>query len=66
MSLFLSALEVGNNVVSMYKMNRWCGEPLKLVVVPTGVFIRNKKGKDVMPTQISHAMCLKVQSIICT
>ena len=39
-----TALELSKNLPSLSYLDRWCGEPVKTVVIPTEVFITNKKG----------------------
>lgn len=46
------ALELVSEPFPLYKMNRWCGEPLKLVVLPTSIFVRNKKGYPVLSKSV--------------
>ena len=50
LSIFPSALEVCSDTVplSKSKVDRWCGEPLKTVVIPTDVFVPNKRGYPVL------------------
>ena len=39
------ALELGVDLPDMdSEVQRWCGEPIHMVIVPTGTFLRNKKG----------------------
>ena len=39
-----AALELTNELLPLYKTNRWFGEPVKLAILPTSAFVSNKKG----------------------
>ena len=39
-----SVLEVGVDLPEPLAMKRWCGEPVKALVLPTNVFLTNRKG----------------------
>jgi len=43
------ALELTADLPSPTKLGRWLGEPVRAVIVPTHVFLRNKKGYPVLP-----------------
>ncbi|KAI0207200.1 Protein arginine N-methyltransferase 5 [Lamellibrachia satsuma] len=38
------ALEVTENLPSSQAIDRWCGEPVKAAILPTSIFLTNKKG----------------------
>ena len=43
-----SALGVNSEEFLMSEVHRWCGEPIKVVLLPTDIFLKNKKGMYVM------------------
>lgn len=43
------ALELSPTLPNISVLDRWCGEPIKVVVVPTDVFLTNRKGYPVLP-----------------
>jgi len=43
--LLHSALELSNVTPPLSILDRWCGEPIRAVILPTDIFIPNKKGK---------------------
>lgn len=62
-------LELNSKMLkSEEKINRWLGEPLKAVMIPTAVFLTNKKGYPVLSKDMQHAVQkffkLNVQFII--
>lgn len=55
---FQVALEMSNDVLSDEEILRWLGEPIELLIVPTHIFVNNKKNYPVLT--IAHkAMALK-------
>ena len=50
------------------KLKRWLGEPVKCLIISTGLFLVNKKGFPVLPRQIQSVIRqfypLRVQFII--
>lgn len=38
------ALEIAAELPSEEKLERWCGEPVKAAILPTSLFLTNKKG----------------------
>lgn len=62
-------LEINSKILkSEDKMDRWLGEPLKAVVLPTSVFLTNKKGYPVLTKEMQASLQkffkLNVQFII--
>ncbi|XP_046413047.1 protein arginine N-methyltransferase 5 isoform X1 [Neodiprion fabricii] len=51
------ALIVSHDIPSADEINRWLGEPLKCLILPTTLFITNKKGYPVLSK--AHQMLLK-------
>lgn len=43
------ALEISADLPSDEEIERWMGEPLRCVIIPTSVFLTNKKGYPVLP-----------------
>ena len=43
-------LELTQDLPSEQELNRWFGEPIKAISVPTSIFIFNKKGFPVLST----------------
>lgn len=62
------ALELTANLPSEEHMFRWAGEPVKCLIIPTSVFLTNKKGFPVLPRAhqsfVKHMLSLNVQFII--
>ncbi|GIL73292.1 hypothetical protein Vretimale_4879 [Volvox reticuliferus] len=48
-NLLGAALLVGPTLPSLASLDRWCGEPVKAILLPTSVFITNKRGYPVLP-----------------
>eukprot|EP00731_Ephydatia_muelleri_P033359 Em0028g34a len=42
------ALELNASVPSKPVVDRWCGEPVKVIIVPTSLFVPNKRGYPVL------------------
>ncbi|XP_059471345.1 protein arginine N-methyltransferase 5 [Neocloeon triangulifer] len=42
------ALELSADIPSAAKVERWLGEPVKCVIIPTSIFLTNKKGYPVL------------------
>ena len=49
------ALEVWSQPVTASLLDRWCGELVKLVVMPTSIFVPNKTGKDTSHVFLQHS-----------
>lgn len=45
---FAEALEIGPDVPSDTVIDKWLGEPIKAAVLPTSIFLTNKKGFPVL------------------
>ncbi|KAK9398216.1 protein arginine N-methyltransferase 5 [Crotalus adamanteus] len=62
------ALEVGPDLPSNDVINRWLGEPIKAAILPTSIFLTNKKGFPVLSKMhqrlIFRLLKLEVQFII--
>uniref|UniRef100_A0A8C6VMT3 Protein arginine N-methyltransferase 5 n=1 Tax=Naja naja TaxID=35670 RepID=A0A8C6VMT3_NAJNA len=62
------ALEVGPDLPSNHIIDRWLGEPIKAAIVPTSIFLTNKKGFPVLSKMhqrlIFRLLKLEVQIII--
>ncbi|KAL7977710.1 hypothetical protein Chor_009659 [Crotalus horridus] len=60
------ALEVGPDLPSNDVINRWLGEPIKAAILPTSIFLTNKKGFPVLSKMHQRLIfrLLKVQFII--
>ncbi|XP_022790017.1 protein arginine N-methyltransferase 5-like [Stylophora pistillata] len=43
------ALEISAELPSEEELERWCGEPIKAAILPTSLFLTNKKGYPVLP-----------------
>ncbi|XP_067052038.1 protein arginine N-methyltransferase 5-like [Acropora muricata] len=43
------ALEISTELPSEEELVRWCGEPVKAAILPTSLFLTNKKGFPVLP-----------------
>lgn len=43
-----TALELPTTLPSDAEIQRWCGEPVKAAIIPTGIFLTNKKGFDLV------------------
>ncbi|KAH0626190.1 hypothetical protein JD844_001023 [Phrynosoma platyrhinos] len=56
------ALEVGPDLPSNHVIDRWLGEPIKAAILPTSIFLTNKKGFPVLSKM--HQRLLEVQFII--
>lgn len=56
------ALEVGPDLPSAEAIDRWLGEPLRAAILPTSIFLTNKKGFPVLsrPHQRLLGRLLKV------
>lgn len=42
------ALEIGADLPSNHVIDRWLGEPIKAAILPTSIFLTNKKGFPVL------------------
>lgn len=42
------ALELSADIPSVANVDRWLGEPIKCLIVPTSIFLTNKKGYPVL------------------
>ncbi|KAI9206931.1 PRMT5 arginine-N-methyltransferase-domain-containing protein [Polychytrium aggregatum] len=51
------ALELPSDLPAQASLNRWFSEPVKCIVLPTSIFLINKKGYPVLPK--SHQMYIK-------
>nr|XP_020665399.1 protein arginine N-methyltransferase 5 [Pogona vitticeps] len=62
------ALEVGPDLPSNHVIDRWLGEPIKAAILPTSIFLTNKKGFPVLSKMhqrlIFRLLKLEVQFII--
>lgn len=45
---FLEAVEIGPDMPSEAVMEKWLGEPIKAAILPTSIFLTNKKGFPVL------------------
>ena len=56
------ALELSADLPSAEVLDGWCGEPVKALVVPTSIFLTNKKGFPVLSRahQAFVKRCFKV------
>ena len=41
-------LELGRDAPSSLSLDRWCGEPVKAIIIPTSVFLTNPAGRPVL------------------
>jgi protein arginine N-methyltransferase 5 len=41
-------MEVGDRLPSEPELTRWLGEPIKTLLIPTSIFLTNKKGYPVL------------------
>ena len=41
-------LEMSADVPTETQQERWCGEPIKSLIIPTSIFLTNKKGFPVL------------------
>ena len=46
--LSLTAIEVGADMPSEAVIDKWLGEPIKAAILPTSIFLTNKKGFPVL------------------
>lgn len=62
------ALEIGADLPSNHVIDRWLGEPIKAAILPTSIFLTNKKGFPVLSKMqqrlIFRLLKLEVQFII--
>ncbi|KAM7321589.1 hypothetical protein ACRRTK_019681 [Alexandromys fortis] len=62
------ALEIGADLPSNHVIDRWLGEPIKAAILPTSIFLTNKKGfpvlSKVQQRLIFRLLKLEVQFII--
>ncbi|KAM6453502.1 protein arginine N-methyltransferase 5 [Liasis olivaceus] len=62
------ALEVGPDLPSNHVIDRWLGEPIKAAILPTSIFLTNKKGFPVLSKMhqrlVFRLLKLEVQFII--
>ncbi|XP_074023342.1 LOW QUALITY PROTEIN: protein arginine N-methyltransferase 5, partial [Numenius arquata] len=62
------ALEVGADLPSAAAIDRWLGEPVKAAILPTSVFLTNKKGFPVLSRLHQRLVCrllkLEVQVVV--
>ncbi|KAM4637181.1 protein arginine N-methyltransferase 5-like isoform 2-T2 [Amazona ochrocephala] len=62
------ALEVGADLPSSAAIDRWLGEPVKAALLPTAVFLTNKKGFPVLSRAHQRLLCrllkLEVQVVL--
>lgn len=42
------ALEISTELPSEEELVRWCGEPVKAAILPTSLFLTNKKGQEIL------------------
>jgi protein arginine N-methyltransferase 5 len=47
-SFLCVALEIGADLPSNHVIDRWLGEPIKAAILPTSIFLTNKKGFPVL------------------
>ncbi len=59
LNIFCSALELCSELPPLGKVDRWCGEPLKTIVLSTDLFMNNKRGYPVL-SRIHQAFMEKV------
>jgi len=45
---FFVALEISAELPPEEELERWCGEPVKAAILPTSLFLTNKKGMRVI------------------
>lgn len=45
---FLEAVEIGADMPSDEVVDKWLGEPIKAAILPTSIFLTNKKGFPVL------------------
>lgn len=61
-------LEVSADLPSQDELDRWCGEPVKSLLLPTSIFLTNRRGYPVLSRQhqafIKAMAQLDVQVII--
>lgn len=66
--LLCVALEIGADLPSNHVIDRWLGEPIKAAILPTSIFLTNKKGfpvlSKVQQRLIFRLLKLEVQFII--
>ncbi|XP_053901464.1 protein arginine N-methyltransferase 5 isoform X1 [Malaclemys terrapin pileata] len=62
------ALEVGPDLPSNHVIDRWLGEPIKAAILPTSIFLTNKKGFPVLSKMhqrlVFRLLKLEVQFIV--
>ncbi len=61
--LLCLALELCSELPPLSKVDRWCGEPLKTIVLSTDLFMNNKRGYPVL-SRIHQAFMEKVFKVI--
>ena len=57
------ALEITADLPSVEVLDRWCGEPIKCAMVPTSIFLTNRKGFPVLSK--AHQTLLKKLFKVC-
>ena len=50
------ALEVSKELPEPEEIKRWLGEPVRTAIVPTKVFLTNKKGWNYIMFKTTHAL----------
>eukprot|EP01100_Stratorugosa_tubuloviscum_P003408 TRINITY_DN1821_c3_g1_i1.p1 TRINITY_DN1821_c3_g1~~TRINITY_DN1821_c3_g1_i1.p1 ORF type:complete len:645 (-),score=289.85 TRINITY_DN1821_c3_g1_i1:119-2053(-) len=55
-SCLFVVLELGSNIPEQSIINRWKGEPLKAIIIPTSIFLKNKMGYPTLPKRYQTLM----------
>ena len=65
LTLFLNnlALEITVDLPADKFIDRWFGEPIRAIIVPTSIFITNKKGYPALSP--SHQACIRKFFSVC-
>lgn len=53
---FPEAVEIGPDMPSEAVMEKWLGEPIKAAILPTSIFLTNKKGFPVLSKAHQHVV----------
>lgn len=51
------AIEIGADVPSDTVIDKWLGEPIKAAILPTSIFLTNKKGFPVLSKAHQRVIC---------
>lgn len=58
------ALEISTELPSEEELVRWCGEPVKAAILPTSLFLTNKKGQEIIADNLNSTKLIFICSFV--